>query len=198
VEETEKPFRSTNGIPLREFLEQLVSGLEDRVMDKFASEEKAVMAALTAQDKLTSAAFASSEKSIQKAEEAQRVYDHGHNDLIRKMDDQYSEMMPRSEAISLHKATEEKLEQLRVSVDAKIDIVKGALDRRVDEIKLDIRVISESISKYSARYVTAAEDQLSARQQKNWSIGIIVLIGSTIIGWGLVIIGLMLKMSGKG
>jgi hypothetical protein len=66
----------------------------DRRYDQqFKSGETAVTAALSAQKELTAAAFASSEKAIVKAEEAQRAYNTSHNDLIRKMDS----MIPRAE-----------------------------------------------------------------------------------------------------
>jgi phosphopantetheinyl transferase (holo-ACP synthase) len=43
------------------------------------------------------AAFAASEKAIQKAEDAQTQYNETHNELSRKLDDQNKATMPRAE-----------------------------------------------------------------------------------------------------
>ncbi len=59
--------------------------------------------------------FTSSDKAIGKAEAAQAQYNSAHNDLTRKMDAQYKEMLPRPEAESRFRALEEKLGELRES-----------------------------------------------------------------------------------
>lgn len=74
-------------------LRDVMAERDRRYDQQFKSGETAVTAALAAQKELTSAAFASSEKAIVKAEEAQRSYNASHNDLIRKMDS----MIPRTE-----------------------------------------------------------------------------------------------------
>jgi len=100
---------------LREALEEKLDERDRRYEDRFTAQERAVTAALSATEKSTSAAFNSSEKAITKSETSQTVYNANHNDLSRKMEAQYKEMLPRSEADSKFKALDEKIADLRES-----------------------------------------------------------------------------------
>lgn len=80
------------------------------------SRKTAVDAALTAVKEQTKASFDGSEKAIVKAEESQRQYNQGHNDLSRKMEGQYKDMLPRPEADAKFKATEEKIEGIKKEI----------------------------------------------------------------------------------
>ena len=86
--------------------------------ERFTAAKDAVNAALVAQKELVSAAFASSEKAIVKAEEAQKSYNSNHNDLTRMMDQQYERMIPRTEAI-------DKIDGVRAELSAKLDVLRG-------------------------------------------------------------------------
>jgi chromosome segregation ATPase len=89
----------------------------DRRYDQqFKSAEVAVNAALAAQQKLTDAAFAASEKAITKAEEAQKSYNQTHNDLSRKLDEQNKATMPRQEVESRFNSEAERLEEVKNKV----------------------------------------------------------------------------------
>jgi len=105
--------RITRERELRESFEKQMDERDRRYEDRFSASEKAVYSALTAQEKLTSAAFVSSEKAIVKAEAAQISYNATHNDLTRKMDGQYKDTLPRTEAEAKFKALEEKIADLR-------------------------------------------------------------------------------------
>lgn len=86
------------GASIREYLERIIDE-RDRLYDvRFRAAETAVNAALAAQEKQTNASFSASEKAIVKAEDSQKSYNVGHNDLSRKMEDQYKSMVPYSEA----------------------------------------------------------------------------------------------------
>lgn len=109
---------------LRELIVRL-DGLEKLSEVRFKAQETAVQSALIAQKELTTAAFASSEKAIVKAEEAQKSYNATHNDLSRKMDDQYKEMMPRPEADSKLSSFDARLVELKESqVALRIELMK--------------------------------------------------------------------------
>lgn len=94
---------------------------------RFDAAQTAVTAALAAQKELTSAAFLSSEKAIVKAEGAQHSYNTTHNDLSRKMDQQYERMMPRAESLALHDATKDRLAALEKDLKEKISAVEKML-----------------------------------------------------------------------
>jgi len=100
---------------LREAFEQRMDERDKRYEDRFTASDKAVTAALSATEKSTSTAFNSSEKAITKSETSQTVYNANHNDLSRKMEAQYKEMLPRTEAESKFRSLEEKIADLRES-----------------------------------------------------------------------------------
>lgn len=102
----------------------------EKAVDKaFNTAEKAVTQALVAQKELSQTVQVSSDKAITKAEEAQKAYNVGHNDLARKMDDQYKLMLPRVEADSRDKNVEEKLKghgELINLLSSRLDLMSGA------------------------------------------------------------------------
>jgi hypothetical protein len=91
----------------------LMDERDTRYEQAFLSSKEAVSAALQAAKDQTNASFFASEKAISKAEASQLQYNIGHNDLTRKMDAQYKEMLPRPEADSRFKSIEDKLAELR-------------------------------------------------------------------------------------
>lgn len=84
----------TDTVSLREHLEHRIDALKELMM----------------------ATFVASEKAIVKAEEAQFAYNSTHNDLARKMDQQYKEMVPRQEANLKWDGFEKDLEELRKGI----------------------------------------------------------------------------------
>jgi len=151
-------------VRLREYLERIMDERDRRYEDRFKAQETAVYAALAAQEKLTNAAFASSEKAIVKAEDAQRDYNVRSNEFRGQLDDQNkvmsNEMLRRAEA------------------EQRFD----AQDEKIDEIKKDVGGLRESRSGMSGR-----DDALdAARQAQRWAIGLGVTLllfvaGSVII-----------------
>jgi len=80
---------------LKEFFDEKLKSLREladerdkRYAAESTADKIAVDKALTAVKDATNAAFAASDKAITKAEAAQKVYDIGHNDLIRKGEEQ--------------------------------------------------------------------------------------------------------------
>ncbi len=97
-------------------LESFYEERDRRYEDRFKAQEMATSAAISASEKLTASAFAASKEAISKAETAQNTYNHSHNDLTRKMDSQYKEMLPRPESDIKFKAQEDKLEELKKEI----------------------------------------------------------------------------------
>ena len=105
---------------LKELMIEKVQRLSDKIeerdrlyIEKFRAGEIAVSAAITASDKQTAASFASSEKAIFKAEEAQREYNVRSNEFRGQLDDQAKTLMPRMESQTLFKAYEDKLDDMK-------------------------------------------------------------------------------------
>ena len=96
-------------------LERLMNERDKRYHQSFEESKNAVTAALIAAKEQTMASFVASEKAITKAEAGQLQYNAFHNDLTRKMDVQYSLMLPRTEAQKEFTALTEKLSDLRES-----------------------------------------------------------------------------------
>lgn len=105
--------RITRERELREALEQRLDERDRRYEDRFVAQERSFHASLAAQDKATSSAFTASEKAIAKAETSQIEYNRNHNDLSRKMEAQYKEMVPRIQVDEKFKVLDEKIADLR-------------------------------------------------------------------------------------
>jgi hypothetical protein len=110
-------------IHLRSYIEAIMNerekSTEDRfksVDDRFKASDVAVLAALVAKDKAVDAAFLAAREASAKTEEAQRVYNAGHNGLLQKMNEQYDHMMPRDEVIARINAIDAKIEQGRTEI----------------------------------------------------------------------------------
>ena len=87
---------------LREALESKLEERDRRYEERFQSQEK-----------FNAIVSSNAKEAVAKAEISQTVYNATHNDLTRKMDAQYKEMLPRTEADSRFKSQEEKINDLR-------------------------------------------------------------------------------------
>ena len=94
---------------LKEYFTSLINTNDRRYGESFAAAKEAVAAALAAQKELTNAAFASSEKAIVKAEDAQRDYNVRSNEFRGQLDDQAQTLMPRTETNVLIQGINEKV-----------------------------------------------------------------------------------------
>jgi hypothetical protein len=113
----------------KEYFQILVHGNDRRYKEEFDNQKLAVKDALAAQKELTNAAFASSEKAIVKAEDAQRDYNVRSNEFRGQLDDQAKTLMPRTEVVVMinslqdkqflaDKANEDKIAELAKKVDS--------------------------------------------------------------------------------
>jgi len=103
-------------VNIREYFERVIKELDTRYIDKFSAAEKAVNAALAAQDKMTAAAFASGEKAVSKAEEAQKDYNVRSNEFRGQLEDQAKRLIPRTEVTGLLNNVEVRIESLDKAV----------------------------------------------------------------------------------
>lgn len=166
--------QNDNSVTLKEHLESLMA-------QGFDSQKEAVQAALAAQKELTNAAFASSEKAITKAEEAQKSYNQTHNDLSRKMDEQYKEMMPRSESLARHGANEIRYQEL------KDDFSKLRVEVKDDFSKMRIELMKEIGGLRESRSEGAGEKggRMSQQQLMMMIVSLVaalIVIGSAVVG----------------
>lgn len=111
-------------VRLRDYLERIIDERDRRYEDRFKAQETAVYAALSANRELTNAAFASSEKAIVKAEDAQRDYNQRSNEFRGQLDDQAKRLISREEVGIRFASVEDKIETRATSIEEKIDEVK--------------------------------------------------------------------------
>ena len=95
------------------YVEKVMDERHQLYKERADSQKVAVDDALAAVKEQTSASFAASEKAIVKAEESQKTYNQGHNDLSRKMEAQYSLMVPQAEAKLKWDAIDKAIEESR-------------------------------------------------------------------------------------
>lgn len=96
---------------------------DKRVDQGFRESKEAVSSALAAAKEQTSATFGASEKAITKAEDAQRAYNVGHNDLLRKQD----LLVPRLEWEGHNRAVDEKFIDLRQVMDTQFRTLEAQI-----------------------------------------------------------------------
>lgn len=86
---------------------------EKAVAAAFAANKEAVAAAFAAAKEAVTAALAAAKEAVVKAEQAQSNYNANHNDLARKMEDQYDHMLPRVEADAKFDRQNERFDDLK-------------------------------------------------------------------------------------
>lgn len=134
------------------------------------SRRTAVDAALTAVKEQTKASFEASEKAIVKAEEAQKSYNASHNDLSRKMDEQYKAMTPQSEARLKWDNTDKEVGDLRRELTATREGAQKEITGLRDAMMREIAGLRESRSEH-----------VGSRQQSTdmraWIVAAIAIVG---------------------
>ena len=161
-------------VPLKEHLLALMK-------EQFEAQKEAVQAALAAQKEQTASSFAASEKAITKAEEAQKSYNQTHNELSRKMDEQYKTMMPREESLGRHAVHEVRYQEL------KEESSKQRIEFKEDISKLRIELMKEIGGLRESRSEGTGEKGGRLSQQQFLVmvlsiIGSLIVIGSAVVG----------------
>ena len=141
---------------LREEYKTLMNERDRRYEDRFKAQEAAVAAALVSQERMTTNAFASSEKAIQKAETSQTIYNERSNEFRGQLADQAKTLIPRTEAENHFRGYDEKLEDLKRSI-------------------ADLR---ESRSSSAGRSLMANEGSLHSM----WEKGNMIVVGLALVG----------------
>jgi predicted AAA+ superfamily ATPase len=140
-------------------LHVLMDERDARYSERHESNEKAVASALVSAEKAVTAALVAQKEAVTKAEQSQLAYNQGHNDLSRKMESQYREMVPRTEAAA--------------------DLVRQ--NERIDELKKEVQLLRESKSLEGGR----AEQRVAGTAQNQWLIT--ALLTAVGIGAGVLI-----------
>lgn len=168
-----------NDISLKELIEKLFQAEQeytrqrfDDIKKQFEQQEKNVAFALASQKELSQNVANASDKAITKAEEAQKQYNQGHNDLSRKMEDQYKEMLPRKEADERQKNQEEKLEAHRGEL--------SDLRQKIEEMRVRGSVNQPLVDKSYNQIEALLTSNTSTKGKNDWI--------DKVIPWLLVII----------
>ena len=141
---------------LREAYKVLMDERDRRYEERFKAQEAAVAAALASQERMTTNAFASSEKAIQKAETSQTIYNERSNEFRGQLADQAKTLIPRTEAEQHFQAYDEKL----------------------DDVKRAVADLRESRSRGSGKDQAAGESSVHGM----WEKGNIIVTGVALIG----------------
>lgn len=134
---TLKEFMGREMVKERELTRVLIEAMEKAHDRDIANSKESVVAALSASDKQTTAAFDSAEKAIEKAEQAQKEYNIRSNEFRQALDDSNKNNMSRTEYIQGHTSLIQKIEGVEKSVNllSPKEIVDANLDRLRDDIK---------------------------------------------------------------
>jgi hypothetical protein len=112
-------------------IRDLLNERDRRVTEQFEAQKAAVFAALSAQEKMTAAAFASAEKAIDKAEAGQTSYNERSNEFRGQLDDQAKTFIPRNEADSRDERTRESIEATR----KEMGVLRDEIRREVADLR---------------------------------------------------------------
>jgi len=155
---------------LRELLTAVGDERDKLYKERDDSRRTAVDAALAAVKEQTKSSFEASEKAIVKAEEAQKSYNASHNDLSRKMDEQYKAMTPQSEARLKWDNTDKELMEVRKDVISNRETAQKEITNLRDSLMREIAGLRESRS-----------ESVGGRQQQQdlraWLVAGIAVIG---------------------
>jgi hypothetical protein len=169
--------RTQPEIPMREFLERIVEERDKQYDMRFRAAEIAVNAALAAQQKSTADAFSASEKAIIKAEDAQKEYNLRSNEFRGQLDDQAKLLMQRQEALGLFKASDDKLEAMRLFFDSKMESLSSTLKSDAINLDAEIKGLRESRSEISGK----ASSTTAMWGYMGVVVGIIVAVAGIVI-----------------
>jgi len=92
---------------------ELMNERDRRYTERAEADQRALAAALAAVKENTAASFQASKEAVAKTEQGQTAYNATHNDLTRKMENQYQTMLPRHEAEARFHSIIEKIAELR-------------------------------------------------------------------------------------
>ena len=176
--EFEQAARGTITVSVREYFERIIRELDRRLTDRAEAQDKAVSAALIAAERQTAQSFAASEKAISKAENSQREYNQGHNDLSRKMEAQYASMVPSSEAKLKWESIDKDIAGLRSEIAINRETNSKDVNNLRQELMREISGLRESRSAASG----ATEQRVEGIRRNEWVIGLCIFAGLTILG----------------
>jgi hypothetical protein len=168
---------------------ELINERDRLYTSQFKAAEVAVSAALAAAEKAVNAAFTASEKAVLKAEQAQKEYNERSNEFRGQLDDQAKTLMPRPETLNMFKALEEKITGVSNVTEARFvaasvanhnewTAMHEALEKASAQWDTQIQSLRESRSGNAGRDSAVSD----ARDQHNWSLGIIALVGLSLAG----------------
>lgn len=159
------------------YVERIMDERHQLYKERAESQKTAVDDALAAVKEQTSASFAASEKAIVKAEDSQKTYNQGHNDLSRKMEQQYSTMVPQPEAKLKWDAIDKALEEMRRDNSVLRSNELGDINTLRSEMMKEIQSLRESRSEGSGKEAAQHTD----REQKNWGVGTAIAIVGVVV-----------------
>ena len=108
-------------------LKELCNERDRRYTERFESIEQANSAALLALAKQTELLSQSNQKAVDTALANQKDYNVSHNDLTKKMDTQYKEMVSRGEYTTAHAALVERLDEKASTISERIVSIEKQL-----------------------------------------------------------------------
>jgi hypothetical protein len=106
-------------------IEELGRERDRRYEEGKKANKEAVDAAFASAEKAVAAALTSAKEAVFKQEQAQNQYNEAHNGLLRKIDEQHKETLPRPEAEVRFTRQDEKIEDLK-KVVARVELAQSA------------------------------------------------------------------------
>ena len=122
-------------------VEAMIDGMKALSEARFVAQEQATKMALASMEKFQSATHESSERAIQKAEEAQREYNVRSNEFRGQLDDQAKLLMPRTEMLALIGAVNEKMDAGIAASINRWEISRAMLEKAQNKLEEEISAL---------------------------------------------------------
>ena len=160
------------------YVEKIMDERHHLYKERAEAQKIAVEDALAASKEQTQASFIASEKAIVKAEESQKTYNQGHNDLSRKMEGQYSTMVPQSEAKLKWDSIDKAIEENRK------DVAASRIERQDQVNSLRLELMREIQNLRESRSEGAGESKRAEKDSTKTAavVGLVVTSIISILG----------------
>ena len=171
------PDTNHEHIELRTFIERIFDERHRLYQAQIEALRENVLTVVSGQERAVSAAFASSQRAIDKAEAAQISHNAAQNEFRGQLRDQAASLMSRTESLSLHHAHELRMDSIESSTNGRMEAFRIAVEKMTDGLSKEIQGLRESRSESGGR----RETQREGDQKHQWSVGVIIAILSALV-----------------
>lgn len=158
--------------------------IERNTATRFADQADNVRIALNAQKELNATVAESSDKAIQKAEDAQKGVNERGNEFRAQLKDQNDTMIPRIEAENAFKNANERIDRSFKALTDNLAAIDVGLRKNQEDLRTDIIALRE----YNSRIEGRQQQQTKGSTDNRWLVGTVIglaALGMSVLASGI-------------